>query len=535
MAGGKLTPRQKMINMMYLVLTALLALNISKEIINAFVTVNSSLEASNKNTDIKNNMSMLAFQKSMQNDPVKTKPHMDRANNAVKLSDEFNKYIDGLKDKLIRTTEGLAKPEKAAIKTPSMEDIGRKDDYDGPTNLMCGDDDAKGQKGEAIILKQAIAKYKQDMIKNLDAKDQAQFSKRFDEMFNLSDPDPKSKLATEEKKRTWEMANFYHSPVVASVALLTKLQSDVKNAESEVITQLLTNINASDLKFTDVVAKVVAPTSYVLTGQQYKADIFLAAYNSTSDPEVYIGGGKLPTEGGMGKYTVTASGEGLKKYAGVIKVKQPDNTYKDYPFEQEYITAKPAAVISPTKMNVIYIGIDNPVSISVPGVPNDKVSVNATGGGLSLKKVGGEQWIARATTQAQDASITCLGDFDGKKITMGSQVFRVKNVPDPVAKVANLKGGPIQKTTLLAQAGIIPVMENFEFELYFKINKFTFSMYGKGRDPIDLSASSNQITQQMKDAMAKAKAGDKIYFENIYATGPDGSSRKLAPVNFTVQ
>lgn len=118
---------------------------------------------------------------------------------------------------------------------------------------------------------------------------------------------------------------------------------------------------------------------------------------------------------------------------------------------------------------------------------------------------------------------------------MGAQTFRVKTVPNPIAKVGGVTGGPMQKSTLMAQPGITPVMENFEFELFFKITKFTFSMYGKGKDPIDLSSSSNQITPQMKDAMARGKAGDKVYFENIYATGPDGSTRKLAPVNFVIQ
>lgn len=530
MSGGNISPRQKMINMMYLVLTALLALNISKEIINAFVTVNSSLETTNKNTDIKNSMSFASFEKSMQNDPVKTKPHFDRAKIAQKLSDDLVKSIDKLKDALIAKSEKL----QSGQPIPKAENIKNKEDFDHPTTIMCGKShDGKG--AEATKLKDQLLKYKKDIVATLEAKDQAEISKRLDEIFNTSDPDPKSEIVTKDNKRTWEMATFYHNPVVATVAMLSKIQSDIKNAESEVLNKLLTNINATDLKFSDVIAKVVAPTSYVLTGQQYKADVFLAAYNKTADPEIYIGGSKLNVEEGMGKYVVTAQGEGLKKWGGVIKVKKPDNTYSEYPFDAEYITAKPAAVISPTKMNVIYIGIDNPVSISVPGVPNDKVSVSTEGGGLSLKKVTGEQYIARATTQAQDAKITCIGDFDGKKITMGAQTFRVKTVPNPIAKVGGVTGGPMQKSTLMAQPGITPVMENFEFELFFKITKFTFSMYGKGKDPIDLSSSSNQITQQMKDAMARGKAGDKVYFENIYATGPDGSTRKLAPVNFVIQ
>ena len=283
---------------------------------------------------------------------------------------------------------------------------------------------------------------------------------------------------------------LFRSPVVASCAILTKFQTDIKNSESEVLNKLLENINASDIKFTDVEAKVIAPTSYVLTGQTYKADVLLAAFNKTADYEAFVGGSKLTVENGMAKYSSTATSEGLKKWAGVIKVKDPvDPTkFKEYSTgEIEYIVAKPAAVISPTKMNVIYIGIENPISISVPGVPNEKVKVSVAGGGLTVNKAtgSGEQYIAKATTQGE-ATITCSADFDGKTMTMGAQKFRIKRVPDPVAMIGQNESGPMAKSILMAQPSINAIMKDFEFELFFKVTKFKMTFQQKGKDPVEL-------------------------------------------------
>ena len=501
--------------------------------------MSNSLEVTNKSTDLRNNLAFKAFEKQMQTDEAKTKPHYERAKKAQALSESLLKDIEALKGRIIRETEKL--PPNAPL--PKLEDIRKQDDYDTPTRILCGkSEDGKvaeqGGDSEAKKLKAKLLKYKADMVANLDPKDQPDFKKRFDEIFRLDDPTPDQIKKT--KKRTWEMMTFYHNPIVASCALLTKFQTDIKNSESEVLNKLLENINASDIKFSDVEAKVVAPTSYVLVGQSYKADVFLAAFNKTADLEAYVGGAKLPVEEGMAKFTASASAEGLKKWGGVIKVKDPmDPTKtKDYEFNAEYIVAKPAAVISPTKMNVFYIGVDNPVSISVPGVPNEKVKVSVTGGGVSLNKVqggSGEQWIAKATTQGE-AIVTINADFEGKSMTMGSQKFRVKQVPNPVATIADKKSGPMSKATVLAQGALIPKMENFDFELFFKITKFKMTLARKGKpDPIEIETTGNAMTGAMKEAISAARAGDKIYFEYIDAVGPDGKTRRLDPLNVILQ
>jgi len=294
-----------MIGMMYLVLTALLALNVSKEIINAFVTVNDSLEASNKNTTNRNERVYADFQKALQNDPKKVGPFNEKAQAVRKLSSDMVTYLDNLKKEITVKVEGLEKNAKV----PEVKDIAKKDDYDVPTNILCGDK-ADGRGFKATDLKKEIEKFKTNVLKNLGPADQAAFKGRLDQVLNTLDPKPAD---VRDNKATWEMANFYHNPVVATIALLTKFQADVRNVESEVINHLYTSIDAGSFKFDNLEARVIAPTSYVLTGQEYKADVFLAAYSSTSNPTITVGGSSIPVENGLGKYSVRASGIGEKK------------------------------------------------------------------------------------------------------------------------------------------------------------------------------------------------------------------------------
>lgn len=524
MAGQKLSPRQRMIGMMYLVLTALLALNVSKEIINAFVTVNESLEVTTRNFSNQNSNTYQMFETAMKNDRNKTEPFYNKAVVAGSLSDSMFTYVESMKKELIAKVEKLDPGQEV----PQPRDIGRKDDYDVPTNFMNGDaNDGKGFK--ASELKAKLVDYKEKMLANLGPEDAAKFKARFDELLNTEDP-----AKPIDNKKTWEMANFYHNPIVATITLLTKFQNDIKVAESEVITHLLRAINLTDFKFDTLAPKVIAPTSYVLLGQEYKADVFLAAMSSTSNPEIIVNGKPLPVSGGVGIFTDRPGSEGLKKWGGSIRVKKPDNTYTEYTFESEYMAAKPAAVVSADKMNVLYIGVENPMSISVPGVANENISASISGGGGSLAKKGGPSYIAKVTSTGE-ASINVSAKMDNKQVPMGSFKYRVKRVPDPVAKVANITGGNLAKNVLLAQTAVIPVMENFDFELFFKVTSFKLTVVPRGKDLQEFDSNNNLITPAMKTALSNLRPGDKAYFEYIRAVGPDGTTRSLNAVNITLK
>jgi len=544
MAGGKLSPRQKMINMMYLVLTALLALNVTKEVINAFVTINESVELSKDNIDKKNQTTYEYFKKQMELDAAKYTAVNNQAQNIRKGATELNKFIDDLKVKLIRTAEKLDE----GVPTPKLPDMENKEDYDSPTHIMIGDDDAQGKKGEAVVLRNKLEAYKKLIIANAPKGSEADYQKRMDNLLSTKDP-----VKKEDGKGTWELVSFYHNPVVATVALLTKFQSDVRNAESQVIDDLLGSVDRNIVKLDKLAAKVIANSTVVTIGSDYQADVFLSATSSTMVPEVFIGatwdsvkhdkiGGSptaLPVEGGYAKFSERPSSEGEKKWNGVIRVQKPDGSYEGYNFSASYVAQKPSSVVAAEKMNVLYIGVDNPMAISVPGVSNNQVFPSIAGAGGSLKPnsaAGGGHFIATVTTVGE-AKINVTAEIGGKKMPMGEFKYRVKRVPDPVATISNSKGGPINKS-MLAAGTLIPQLENFDFELFFKITGFKMSIFAKGKDLIEYESTGNQLTPQMRDAIAKLRAGDKVFIEYIkakMATGADQSTRSLSPMAFTIQ
>lgn len=534
-----------MINMMYLVLTALLALNVTKEVINAFVTINESVLLSKQTLDKKNQVTYDAFAQAMSVDANKYKDVNDKANAIHKESDAVVNFIGALKEKLIRETDGI----EAGQPVPDLPLLEKKDDYDTPTRIMCGEDQ-NGKGASATELKGKLDGLKKTILANLPkTADTKAYQASLDQILNTKDPE-----SPEDGKRTWEMKSFYHNPVVATVALLTKYQSDVRTAESQVIDELLASVDKNIVKLDKLSAKVIANSTVVTIGSEYQADVFLSATSSTMAPEVFIGatwdsakaqmsGGSttpLPVEGGYAKYVSRPGSEGPQKWSGVIRVKKPDGTYEGYPFNAEYIAQKPNSVVSADKMNVLYIGVDNPMSISVPGVANNLVRVSIEGAGGTLKpdpSKGGGHYIATVSTQGK-ATFRVSAEISGKVTPMGQFEYRVKRVPDPIATAANSKGGPINKN-MLAAANIIPVLENFDFELFFKVTSFKMSIFGKGKDPVlDMPSENNQLTQAMRDQLSKARPGDKVYFEYIkarMASGSDQSIRSLPSLSFTIQ
>ena len=543
MAGGKLTPRQKMINMMYLVLTALLALNVTKEVINAFVTINQSVLLSKQTLDKKNSLTYDAFAQAMSVDAGKYKDVNEKAGKIRKEADGAVKFIGELKDRLYRETDGL-EAGQAIPELPLME---KKDDYDTPTRIMCGEEQ-DGRGAAATELKTKLESLKKTILGNLPATASADaYKKSLELMLNTSDPEKE-----EEGKRTWEMKSFYHNPVVATIALLTKYQSDVRTAESQVIDDLLNSVGKFDYRPDRLTVKVIPNSTVVTNGSNYEAQIFLAATSSTLAPDVFIGasydsaskvckgceGTPLATDGGYSKFVQASQGEGPREWGGVLRIKKGDGTFDHYPFQSSYIAQKPSSVVSADKMNVLYIGVDNPMSISVPGVSFNNVSASIDGAGASLKPgAGGGHYIATVSTPGK-VNIRVSAKIDNKVTPMGSFEYRVKRVPDPIAKAAGQKGGPINKN-LLAAANIIPELENFDFDLFFKTTGFTMSIFGRGRDPIlDKESNSSQLTQEMRDLLQKARPGDKVFFERIraqMASGTDKSTRQLPPLSFTIQ
>jgi gliding motility-associated protein GldM len=556
MAGGKETPRQKMIGMMYLVLTALLALNVSKEILNAFVVVNSGLEVTNRNFGQKNNKTYGDFEAANTKDPAKTKPFYERAQQAQKMSNELVAYIDAIKKHIIMETDGVDEKAADSIRV-KIQFVSSKDNNDVPTHVLIGDDPGTPKSGKfsAKELKQKLNDMRSAYIKLFDDPNLFLPTDKAEMEAKLGLKTEKIQVSDDGTIEDWENGNFYHLPLVAVIANLTKIQADIKNAEADVINKLFTAVKGKEISFDKLVAKVIAPSSYILSGDTYKADVLVVGVNSTQNPTILLGpvdslkqkgdnsinpligpgdSSKVKVMGGLGKYEVQAGAEGLQKYSGVIKVEKPGGGYNYYPFSQEYIVAKPAAAVALDKMNVFYIGLDNPVTISVAGVAPENISPSISGAGGKITGSRGK-YVVRVAGGAPECSINVGAKFGGANKPMGSFKFRVKRVPDPVGYVAGKKGDDqISRGEASAIAGVIAKLENFEFDTKFDVIAFDMTMLLKG-NLITESSSSNRMTDKMSNLIKYASSGTKIYFENIKAKGPDGTTRKIPGVNLKVK
>ncbi len=505
--GGKESPRQKMIGMMYLVLTALLAMNVTDQVLNAFMKVNEGLKATNANFDTKNQFSLTAFESAMKNNPGKTKPFYDKAKLAQKYSEELNEYIMEIQKELHEF--GEFDEEK--------QDYEQKKDYDKVGEIMVGEVGPK--KGPE--LKKRILETRKKLYDLLDEKGKK------DVVLALNAIDP-TKAVDGNLAKTWESATFEGVPLVAGMALLSKIQNDIKNAEADVINYMLKSIDANDFKFDKLNAVAVAKTSYLLVGQPYEAEVFLTASDSKKDPEISVGGSRLQTEEGRGKYAPSTGKAGFFKWKGIINVKKPDGTMEQYETpEVEYQVAEPSVNVSPDKMNVFYIGVDNPITVSGAGIAKEKISATIDGQG-SLRKDKDGSYIASVTTPGKVKVNVFYEPKPGERKNLGSKEFRVKKIPDPIAKFAGTASGRVNAATLRNQKGVIAALDNFDFEAKFQVIKFSLGVTKKSGDYIGCApAKDAYLTEEMKSALEGLRPKEKVFIDEITVREPGGGSRKL--------
>jgi gliding motility-associated protein GldM len=574
MAGGKETPRQKMIGMMYLVLTALLALNVSKEILNSFVLINDSLVVTNTNFEGKNASQYQAFQLALANDPKKVEPWLKKALAVRGAADSLVKHVELLKRYLIMKTDKLDSVEVNALVRAvenasnddqrkaaqalvdsvfSLRNVNSKDNYDVPTNIMIGGDEGNPKNGPytANELKGGIDSFRDRLISVIDPGKGASIINALQKNF-----DTETKLRISESEfQAWQLANFSHIPLAAVVTNLTKIQTDIRNAESDVVKYLFAEVDASDFKFDTLAAKVIAP-NLVFLGDEYSAEIFVAAFSTTQNPAVHIGS-KVDTvankiigsvdstsvvvDRGVGMYKVKATSEGLKEYAGIVRVKSPSGVEINYPFRSEYMVMKSGVVVSPTKMNVLYRGVKNPISISVPGVAPENVTPSLDGGKLSPDSKAGKGNYIAEVSGGTTAKVRVSAKIEGKLRPMGDFEFRVKEVPNPVGTIAGIQEGIVSANRLAAAPTVIPKMENFDFELFFRTTRFDL-VYQVGTDLITKNVTGASIPADALDQIKRLRKGSRVFIENINAVMLDENNqpaagvtpKRLAPISLRI-
>jgi len=541
MAGGKLPPRQKMIGMMYLVLTALLAMNMSKEVLNTFVTVNDGLENTNHNFKTKNADAYKEFSESYSENPTKTGPFYNKAQEIKKIAEEVVKYIDGIKVEIIAGIEPTITKENAIGVNELGEDtivnlkyVQVKDNYAFSTNLLVGGDPVNPKTGalSALELKGRLEEFR-DKAKTLVKEDGAIY-KALDETFVFEESKNASGVI-----ENWPSYNFHGVPAVATITLLTKMQTDIRNSESDVVKYLYSQVDAASYKFTGLDAAVIPESNYIIRGDSFKAQVFLAAFDTTMKPIITLGttydslthsvggdtvGVKLVR--GKGYVSIPTNALGMKTYKGDIAFLGPTGEIEHYPYSFAYEVAAPSTTISATAMNVFYIGVPNPVDIAASGVAKDKVSASITNGSISKS---GEGWVVNVKKQG-NATINVSAEVDGSRKTMGSMEFRVKRIPTPIAEIGGKSSGAIPKMKLAGTAGIIAKMENFEFDVRVVVSGFKFVYTQANGLSKEVPVKGPRFNSKMKKILRGIKPGSRVTFEDIKATMPDGEQRKLGSI-----
>ena len=563
MAGGNISPRQKMINMMYLVLTALLALNVSKEVLNSFFEVNKGIARATTNFNAKNGDTYAAFDAAAEVNPVKAGPYREQAYEIKEEADKLVASLQEMKYSLVLATdkkvylgsESQIKDEEGDLKEEyatelnwdlltdqqKLTNIGaltNKDDRHAAGDLFFS---AKRKNNIATDLKVDLNSYKNSLLFLAEGNESLITS--INETCNYDDKKVKGKA------QLWEEYNFYDMPSVGALTLLSKMQSDVRNTESDIINMLRENIDAGSLKFTSAEGIQIPNSNFVLKGDSFRAQIFIAAKDTTQAPIIYVGefdslgGGKYEMIGddyetvkvvnGKGIFARRASSEGNQKWGGLIAMKT-DNGTKMYPFRGQYLVAAKTAVVSPTNMNILYLEVDNPLKISVPGYTAGVISAVINNGKVSVVKKSLGEYSARPSKKGK-AMVSLFAEVNGKRTKMGEMEFRVKEVPPPKAKVQftlDVNGSTvIDKMKMVNAGGLGAELKDFDFKgVRYVVTSYRLSGVYKG-EQMKEDAKGPKFTPKMISIIKNTKSGNAITISNIKAKRVDAKNTAVRPLD----
>ena len=545
-----------MIGLMYLVLLALLAMNVSKSILESFVVINNGIEVTTKTFDASNDILYTAFDKAASESPA-AKVWADKASKVKKEANALYEHIEAIKKKMYEVIDAL--PTEVADTIP-LSGISAKDNYDAPSALMGLADPATPTENPLCpecyreILKKMLNDYQANLIGMFEKDNKVSMT---ESLIILETPQIKSHDGIKE----WGDGMFYHNPLAAVVTTLSKIQSDVRTAEALVINKLYENIDAGGVSFNNVVGMAVLPKAYLTPSDSFTADIFTAAYDDRVNPEIYI----YSTDNGGVDSALLASGEtdiaklmkgtkgnawgegdwyqmdekeviegkgnlkikpsiGAHNWGGLIKLKTKKGP-KVYDFKSTFEVGVPSFAVSADKMNVFYMGVDNPVSVSAP-MPK----FTASGPGLSKS---GKGWVMRPKKPGKvKINVTGVDEATGKNIPVGSAEFRVKRIPTPTAFIAGKTGTVVLSKSALGNGVIQAKLEGFVFDLKVKVKSFELGSTVNG-DYKMVKITGNKMSSKAKSLIKRSSRGQRFYLEKMTVKMPDG--RNVTMGNMTVK
>lgn len=523
--------------MMYLVLTAMLALNVSKEVLDGYSAVNDTVESTNESYPGKRKMTLEEFEKEFTLNKIEVGPFWDKSKEAMKLSAEMVTYISNLRDELIATTEKV--PLDSARKM-SIRDLRKKDNYTVPTQILIGPLD-NGSKGKARELKERIKTYKKRMLNLINPKNRKEIQ------LDLETED-KYKDAY-GKVQSWERHHFYDIPLAADIPILNKFISEVNNAELEVVNGLLRESIAEDFKYDRIEAKVLPKSNYLFIGDEFEAEVIVAAYDTSHSPSpsVYLMKGvdsmsvsqksdatQIARDKGHLVMKFPTTTLGLQKYAGFVSVPTASGKERTYHFKGEYFVSTPYVTVSPTNMNVLYAGIENPLSVSITGIPMENLTPTISPGTIRQDPKN-KGWVCTVPSGAKESTVSVsIKSKEGNKL-IGTQTFRIKKLPDPTPTIAGRRSGFLTKQTIFDAGKIVARMPaDYEFDFNFKVQSFKLTME-RGFNTYTYESPDGNLTEEMVEQIQRTNRGQILEFVEIIVLGPTNDKRELEPFSITIK
>lgn len=496
-----------MINLMYVVLMAMLALNVSTEVLNGFSIVEESLRRTTANSTKENLAVYKNFEEQMKNNPEKVKEWFEKATTVKNMSDSLYNFAQQLKEEIVKEADG---------KDGDVDNIENKEDLESASVVML----APG-KGKGKALFDAINNYRTRILSM------------------ITDPKQKqliaSNLSTEFKRtgdtmgKNWQEYHFENMPVAAAITLLSKLQSDVRYAEGEVLHTLVSNIDVKDIRVNKLDAFVIPTKTTLYPGERFSAQIVMAAVDTTQHPEIYVNGMKVNSP--TGEYSFTAGGIGQHQFSGYIMMRNGSGEILRRDFVQKYevISAPTGATVAADLMNVLYAGYKNPITVSVSGIPQNAVSVSMSGG--SLSSTGNGHYIAVPSAVGKDVTFTVTANDKGKSRTMGTVTFKVRKLPDPTAYIAvgndRFRDGGLSKSALMNVTTLGAAIDDGILDIPFRVISFSTIFYDSMGNAVPMASAGASFSQQQKEQFRQLSRNRRFYVADVTCVGPDGITRKL--------
>ncbi len=494
-----------MINLMYVVLMAMLAMNVSTQVLDGFSIVDESLQRTTDNAVKENKNIYSDFEEQMKSNPEKVREWFQKATAVKRMSDSLYNFAQQLKVEIVREADG---------DDGDIRNIDRKEDLEAASHVMLAPGTGKGK-----MLFDAINSFRERILSMVADEAQKKIIAS-----NLTTQLPKNAKAL---GKNWQEYMFEDMPAAAAVTLLTKLQSDVRYAEGEVLHTLVSNIDMKDIRVNKLSAFVIPNAQTIVRGDKFSAQIVMAAVDTTQQPQIYIGGRQMNLRNNT--YEIVTGKTGEFTLNGYITMQNGRGDVIRRDFSQKYSVVDPSATVSADLMNVLYAGYSNPISISIPGVPINKVSATMSGG--TLQPTGQGKYIARPAAVGKDVTINVMSLSTGQARQVGQFTFHVRKLPDPTAYIAigtnRYRGGGLTKASLMGVDGLKAAIDDGLLDIQFKVLSFETVFFDNMGNAVPMASAGAQFSQRQKEAFRSLSRNRRFYISRVTAVGPDGITRTL--------